>query len=321
MKLKQLRCVLTVVESDFNATAAASKLHISQPAVSKQIKLVEEYLGFPIFRRNNKNFVGLTELGEALLPDIENIMASVGNILSLSKRNAPPAAPELTIATTNTLANCRLAPLVPEFQQNFPQIPLNIVEGSNVQIMQMVQEREADWAWFSTANLSAYTAVLRGLYYLPASSWSAVLLLPREHPLAREALPGLEALAEQPLITYITSQREPSALASAMQRLGLSPRVVLTARNADLIKNYVRQGLGLGVIADMAYDPAVDGDLVMQPLAQWLPPYQTYLAWHQDLRLRRHHYALMERILPDGSREHIDAYLRASAAQEEGWVI
>ena len=148
MNLKQLQCVDIVVKSNFNVTAAAEKLHISQPGVSKHIKLLEESMGAPIFRRNNRNFDGLTELGEAMMQEIEHILSAVDNIRALAQRDFSNLA-QLSIATTTTLARYRLAQILPGMQALYPQIPLHIQEGTNAQILQMVQEHEADFGWFS----------------------------------------------------------------------------------------------------------------------------------------------------------------------------
>ncbi len=321
MKLKQLQCVLTVVQCDFNATAAAARLHISQPAVSKQIKMVEERLGFPIFRRNSKNLVSLTEMGKAILPHIESIMQSVANIRELSQNSTANLELELTVATTNTLATYGLSPLLPDFQRSYPHIPINLVEGSNAQILQMLQERETDFGWFSTGHLSAYANELKDMFYLPVRAWHAVLLLPPEHRLAGRKLTGLKDLANEGLITYVTSHKEPSTLAEAMAKEGCSPKIVLTARNTELIKGYVRQGLGLGIIADLAYDPANDRPLAIKKLDRWLPPFMSYLVWHRDMRLRNFHYDFINKINPQASRKAVDDHMRQSAAPDEGWAI
>ena len=146
---------------------------------------------------------------------------------------------------------------------------------------------------------------------------------PRDHELNNKPFEGLTSLAPYPLITYITSHKEPSALVRAMAGRGLAARVVLTARNAELIKNYVRQELGLGIIADMAYDPERDSDLAMYPLDRWMPLFNTYLVWHSDLRLRAYHYDFIDRIVPGATREAVEQYVRKqqSVSSEPGWAI
>ena len=324
MKLKQLECIAAVARSGYNVTAAAEKLHMSQPAVSKHIKLAEELLGLPIFRRNSKTFVGLTEVGEAIMPDIERIMASVENILNLSQHHNIAALAQLGIATTHTLSHYRLVQILPAMQHEYPKLPMNIIEGTNTQILQMVQERDADFGWFSASDLTPYSLQLRGIFMLPAESWTSVLVVPRDHELNTKPFEGLTSLAPYPLITYITSHKEPSALVRAMAGRGLAARVVLTARNAELIKNYVRQGLGLGIIADMAYDPERDSDLAMYPLDRWMPLFNTYLVWHSDLRLRAYHYDFIDRIVPGATRDAVEHYVRHQQSingGEQGWAI
>lgn len=322
MKLRQLQCVIAVAQNGFSVTAAAEKLHMSQPAVSKQIKLVEEELGLPVFRRSSKSFVGFTEVGEAIMPDIEKIMASVENILSMGKYHNPLALQQLTVATTNTLAHNRLVQILPAIQSEYAQLPMHIIEGTNMQNLQMVQEREADFAWFSATDLTPYNPLLRGLLLLPAESWSAIVVVPQDHPLTKQPFEGLAALEPYPLITYVTSHKEQSALVRAMAGRGLAAKVVLTARNADMIKNYVRRGLGVGIIADMAFDAEQDSDLITYPLERWMPPFNTYLVWHNEMRLRAYHYDLIGHIVPGATREAIEQHIQYLHTDEDpGWAI
>ncbi|MDO4435742.1 MAG: LysR substrate-binding domain-containing protein [Cardiobacteriaceae bacterium] len=321
MKLKQLQCVVAVVENGFNVTAAAEKLHISQPAVSKQIKMVEEALGLPVFRRNSKNLIGLTDIGEAIMPDIEKIMTAIANIQHLSTRSQSPTFTQLSIATTNTLASYRLSSVLPAFQQEHPQLPINVSEGTNRQILSMVQEREVDFGWFSASSLTTYTPNLRGLHLLSGEPWHALAIMPKDHPLTKN-FTSLSELAAHPLITYITSHKEPTSLSKAMNEQGLTPRITLTARNNDMIKNYVRQGLGVGIIADIAYNPETDHDLAMQPLDSWLPPYTTYLVWHHEMRLRNHHYAFISKLVKGANRASVEAYIKRLQIKESAdWAI
>lgn len=321
MKLKQLKCIIAIIENGFNVTTASEKLFISQPAVSKQIKMIEEELGVPIFRRNSKSLVGLTEIGEAIIPDIEKILACIENIQSLGKRHPTQINPELTIATTHTLANYRLVHKLPQFQKDFPQTPLNIVEATNPQILQMLHEREADFGWFTTNHLHSYLPNLRGLHYLNSETWKMVLIVPKNHQLAKETLKDLKTLAKYPLISYITAQKEPNNLVNLMNNEGLSPKLLLSARNADMIKSYVRQGLGLGLIADMAFHPETDKDLMALDLSRWLAPFVTYLAWNSEMRLRNPHYGLIGQIVTGINRDNLSAQLKRISQEQEDWVI
>ncbi|MDO5091783.1 MAG: LysR substrate-binding domain-containing protein [Cardiobacteriaceae bacterium] len=321
MNLKQLQCIDVVVKSNFNVTAAAERLHLSQPGVSKHIKLLEEAMGAPIFRRHNRNFEGLTELGEAVHLEIQHILAAVDNIRALAQRDFSDTL-QLTIATTATLARYRLVQIMPGMQSLYPQLPLHIQEGTNAQILQMVQEHEADFGWFSASDLTPYHHLLRRLVMLPAEDWHAVVIVPKNHSLAKRGKITPEDLAGQPLITYVTSHKGPSALSKAFANRGLAARIVMTARDADMIKNYVRHGMGIGIIADMAHDDTHDKDLVKYTLDGFLPVFTTYLVWVADKRLRNFHYSLIENIIPGANQQAVADYVRRMHQSEEpGWVI
>ncbi len=323
MKLKQLQCVMAVVHNGYSVTAAAESLHMSQPAVSKQIKLFEESLGMQVFKRNSRSFVGLTPLGDAVLPEIDRVLAGVDAIRELGIKSQTERFSQLNIATTNTLARYRLMESLPYMHKTYPNMPLNIIEGTNMQILEMVQNHEADFCWFSAMSLAPYHAVLRQMIYLPGPSWSSVLVVPKDHPLAQTPAQSLADIARFPLITYVTSHRGPSGLMEVMNSAGVAARVAVTARSADMIKGYVRQGLGVGVIADMAYDPVHDADLVKWPLNQWLADFQTYLAWHEEKRLRMAHFDFIERIIPAANKAAVQDHIRRVQIGEEagGWAI
>lgn len=321
MNLKQLQCVDFIVKSNFNVTAAAEKLHLSQPGVSKHIKLLEEAMGAPIFRRNNRNFDGLTELGEAMMQEIEHILSAVDNIRALAQRDFSNAA-QLSIATTSTLARHRLVQIMPGMQAQYPQVSLHSQEGTNTQILQMVQEHEVDFGWFSASDLTPYHHLLRRLVMLPAEDWTPVVIVPKNHAFAKRKKITPEDLAEQPLITYITSHKGQSTLAKAFTTRGLASRIVMTARDVDMIKSYVRHGMGVGIIADMAYDAERDKDLLMFTVDAFMPVFTTYLVWMADKRLRNYHYSLIENIIPGANQEAVSAYVRRMYLSEEpGWVI
>lgn len=321
MNFKQLQCVDVIVKSDFNVTAAAEKLHISQPGVSKHIKLLEESMGAPVFRRHNRTFYGLTELGEAMMGEIEHILSAVDNIRALAQRDFPDSA-QLSIATTPTLARYRLVQIMPAMQAQFPQVSLHIQEGSNAQILQMVQEHEADFGWFSASDLMPYQNLLRRLVMLPAENWSPVVIVPKKHALAKRKTLAPEDLSGVPLITYVTSHKGQSSLVQAFHKRGLTARVVMTARDSDMIKNYVRHGMGIGVIADMAYDDTKDSDLVRFTIDGFMPAFTTYLVWASDKRLRNFHYSLIESIIPGASQAAVADFVRRVHLNEEpGWAI
>lgn len=323
MKLKQFECVLAVVQQGYSVTAAAEKLFMSQPAVSKQIKLFEEALGRPVFRRQSKQFVGLTEVGEAVLPELEAVVQAVARVRALARDPHARQPHTLTLATTNTLATYRLARLLPALGERHPQLQLNIIEGSNAQNIRMVQEYEADYAWFSASDLAPYATALRGLLVLQTEAWSPLLVVPKHHSFNDQPFAHLNQLSAHPLITYVTSHKGPSGLAAAMAAQGAQAHVVLTARNADLIKNYVRQGLGLGVIADMAFDADQDSDLRAYSLTPWVAAFQTYLVWQGDRHLQSHDEHWIATLAPGTTRSQLRQRLAdyRRAQEDQTWTI
>lgn len=321
MKIKQFQCVLAVVENGFSVTAAAERLFLSQPAVSKQIKLFEEALGKPVFRRQSKQFIGLTELGEAILPELKRIMQGVDYLRSLAHNPHSNYAPTLSIATTNTLATYRLAPSLGKIREAHPQLQLNVIEGTNAQALQMVQEFEADYAWFSATDLAPYASAMRGLMTVTSQPWSPVLVVPRDHIFNQRKFDHIGLLSQYPLVTYVTSHKGLSGLAAAMAKYGRHANIVLTARNADLIKNYVRQGIGLGVIADMAYDAEQDKDLVRYDLAEWMPVFNTYLVWQAERHLRNHDYDFIATMTPGKDAREVRSLIARQRQEDSMWMI
>lgn len=323
MKLRQLQCAYAIVANGYSVTAAAQTLHMSQPAVSKQIKILEERLGSQIFKRSNKSFTGLTAFGDLLFPEIEKVLSGIDNIKKMAGYNQTDRFLQLHIATTSTLANYASANVISYMQRNFPQISLNIIEGTNAQILEALNNQEADFGWISALSLDNYQSYLRQLVYLPAMDWKPVLVIPQNHELAQNPPQSLKELAKYPLITYSSSFKGIPSVAQVMAKNNLAARIVLTARSPELIKSYVRSEMGLGVIADIAIDEERDKDLIFHRIEQFIGSYQTYLLWHETKRLRDIHYELIEQIVPDADKNSVQDYVRRVKLRNEpeGWAI
>ncbi|MBR1375951.1 MAG: LysR family transcriptional regulator [Cardiobacteriaceae bacterium] len=322
MKLRQLQCVFAVVANEYSVTAAAKALFMSQPAVSKQIKLFEDSLGNQIFKRNNKSFIGLTPFGDELLPEIEKVLAGVESIRRLAGKSQEEYFSQLHIATTNTLARYALISVMPYMQKTYPQIPLDIIEGTNVQILDALNTQEADFGWFSAQDLSPYQNQMQSLISLPAMSWNLILLVPKDHKFAEKPPESLAEIGEYPLLTYITSHKGQSGLVQAMLDAGVAPKIAVTARSPDMIKSYVRSSMGVGAIADISYDEELDADLVALPLP-WINSFHSYLIWHENKRLRAVHYDFIEQIVPGADKRAVQDYIRRVhlSKETEGWTI
>lgn len=323
MKLRQLQCVYAIVANGYSVTLAAASLHMSQPAVSKQIKILEEMLGSQIFKRSNKSFTGLTAFGDLLFPEIEKVLSGIDNIKKMAGYNQSERFSQLHIATTNTLANYASANVISYMQRTFPAISLNIIEGTNAQILEALNNQEADFGWISVLSLDNYQNALRQLIYLPAMDWKPVLVMPKKHELSKKPPKTLNEIAKYPLITYASSFKGVPSIAQVMAKNNLSARVVLTARSPELIKSYVRSEMGIGVIADIAIDEERDSDLIFQRIEHLVGSYQTYLLWHESKRLRDIHYELIEQIVPDAKKQAVQDHIRRVKLkyEPEGWAI
>lgn len=322
MKFRQLQCVYAVYEHGFSVTKAAQRLHTSQPAVSKQIKSLEDFLDMPIFERGHKRLTGLSDFGVQVLPLIEQVLKTSEAIVALSNQQQQQVASALRLATTNTLALYRLAPMMADLHEQYPQLPVDVVEGTNAQILQLLLQREVDFGWISALDLSPYTQYLPDLIHWQADSWSPIVLVPSNHALAQRAPKNLAQVCAFPLITYVTSHPGPSGLLQHIQAQGIQAKVVLTARSSSMIKDYVRQGMGVGIIADMAFDAKLDVGLSAIALDDWLPAFHTYLLWHRHKRLKPYHYFLIKRIIAHADDVAIKEKIRASSVAEAlSWSI
>ncbi|MGB0513849.1 MAG: LysR substrate-binding domain-containing protein [Wenzhouxiangellaceae bacterium] len=302
MKLQQLRFLLAVVENDLNITAAAEALYTSQPGVSKQLRLLEDELGLQLFVRNGKRIEALTDAGERVIQHASRIMQEAERIKSLADELRGDVSGALALATTQTQARYVLPDVIGKFRERFEHVDFHLHQGTTEQIGRMVSERQVDFA-----IVSGSSEPFPDLVTLPVYRWDRVLAVPLDHPLARSDLsPSLETLAEYPLVTYLFSDRPESSLMSAFAARGLNPRIAFTARDADVIKTYVRSGFGVGVLAGMAIEPGVDDDLRVLPAQGLFPRLTTWIGFPRDLLLKNYHRAFIQLLAPHFSDWMLD---------------
>ncbi len=256
MKLQQLRYLNEVVRHHLNLSQAAEALFTSQPGVSKQIRLLEEELGITIFVRHGKRLTGVTEPGQAVLRYATRVLQEVDNLRQASREFTEEGSGSLVIATTHTQARYALPPAVKRFIERYPKVRLALHQGSPQQICEQVLDSSADLA-IATESIDAYEQ----LVMLPCYAWNRCIITPPGHPLLGTSVLTLEALARYPIITYDFAFTGRSQINRAFALQGLVPNVVLTAIDADVIKTYVELGLGVGIVAQMAFDPARDTGL------------------------------------------------------------
>ncbi|NND66544.1 MAG: HTH-type transcriptional regulator CysB, partial [Halioglobus sp.] len=257
MKLQQLRYIWEVAHHDLNVSATAQSLYTSQPGISKQIRLLEDELGVEIFARSGKHLTHVTPAGEAILETAGEVLRKVEGIKQVAQEYSNEKKGTLSIATTHTQARYALPATISEFMRRYPDVSLHMHQGTPMQIAEMAADGTVDFA-IATEAMEHFS----DLVMMPCYRWNRCVLVPRNHPLARAGELTLEQVAEHPIVTYVFGFTGRSRLDEAFVEQGLVPRVVFTAADADVIKTYVRLGLGIGIIAGMAHDESIDDDLV-----------------------------------------------------------
>jgi LysR family cys regulon transcriptional activator len=274
--LHQLRYLAAIAQSGLNITAAAQKLHTSQPGVSKQIKLLEDELGFQIFVREGRNLTRITPAGQQVIDRALKILQEAQSIRDLSTELRDEGRGSLSLGTTHTQARYVLPDVIREFRGAYPQVRLNLHQGTSEQIAEMVAQDRIDCA-IATGSEHLFT----DLTIMPCYRWKRTVIVPRDHPLAGAGRLTLRALANHPLVTYTFSFTGPSSLHEAFAKSGLVPNVAITARDADVIKTYVRLGLGVGIVASMAIDAREDADLVALDASHLFSAHTTWIGFRR----------------------------------------
>lgn len=310
MKLHQLRYLAAVAQSGLNITAAAQKLHTSQPGVSKQIKLLEDELGFQIFVREGRNLTRITPVGQQVIERALRILQEAQSIRDLSAELRDEARGTLSIGTTHTQARYVLPAVIRDFRSRYPNVRLHLHQGTAEQIAEMVAQDRIDCA-IATGSEHLYG----DLTLLPCYHWHRTVIVPRGHPLAQGGRVTLRALAGYPLITYTFSFTGPSSLNDAFARAGLTPNVAITARDADVIQTYVRLGLGVGIVANMAVD-ARDPDLVPLESGHLFAAHTTWIGFRRGTLLRKYMYDFAQLLAPHLDRRLVDRAHRSASAAE-----
>ncbi|MBC3886334.1 CysB family HTH-type transcriptional regulator [Undibacterium griseum] len=307
MNLHQLRFVREAVRQNFNLTEAAKALFTSQPGVSKAIIELEEELGVDIFTRHGKRIRGLTEPGRAVLKSVELIMQEIDGLKRIGKEYAAQDSGSFTIATTHTQARYALPKVVQAFMQKYPKVRLSLLQGSPKQIAEMVMRDQADLV-IATESISGFD----GLISLPCYQWEHVLVVPPEHPLLKLKNVTLEEIAHYPLVTYDSAFAGRSKIDHAFQLRDLKPDILLEAIDADVIKTYVELGMGIGIIAGMAFDPERDKSLRAIPVGHLFGMNVSRVAIKQGAYLRSYIYTFIELLNPTLTRKMVDNVLQGN---------
>jgi LysR family cys regulon transcriptional activator len=305
MNLHQFRFVREAVRQKFNLTEAAKALYTSQPGVSKAIIELEDELGVEIFTRHGKRVRSLTEPGRIILASVEKILQEVESLKRVGKDYAAQDQGNLVIAATHTQARYALPNAIAEFKRRFPKVHLSILQGSPTQIAEMVLHDQADLG-IATEAVSSY----KELVSLPCFTWHHVAVVQADHPLVERKLLTLDDLAQYPLITYDHAFAGRSKIDQAFALRGLAPDIVLEAIDADVIKTYVELGLGVGIMADLAFNPERDRQLRALPVGHLFGSNMTRVALKQGAYLRSYVYTLVELLSPALNRKLIEQAMK-----------
>jgi LysR family cys regulon transcriptional activator len=301
MKLQQLRYLVAIVDNGLNITAASEALFTSQPGVSKQIRMLEDELKLQLFVRKGKSLEALTDAGQQVVERARRILAETENIKTLSSDMAGDEKGELVIATTPTQARYVLPDMLEAFQRRYPGVSLRLHQGTSEQIAEQVQGRQADFA-----IASGKSGLFEDLITLPMYSWERIIVVRKDHALARLANPSLADIVRYPIISYTYSFNEESSLGKVFSRAGVEPNVVFTAQDPDIIKTYVRKGMGIGILACMAFDEQLDKDLVAIPAADLFPSLTTWVGFRRDRFLNEYMYDFIAQMVPGADRATVD---------------
>jgi LysR family transcriptional regulator, cys regulon transcriptional activator len=293
MKLQQLRYLTEVVRRGLNVSEAAAALHTSQPGISKQIRALEDELGIQVFVRHGKRLVTVTEPGKAVVAIAERILSEAQNLRRAGEEFANDQLGTLTIAATHTQARYALPRGVADFMRRYPKVKLVIHQGNPTQICEQVLEGEADFC-VATEAIEQYPELIS----MPVYQWNRCVVVPARHPLLKVKPLTLEKLAEYPIVTYDFAFANRSLVEKAFENHGLHPNVVLTALDSDVIKTYVELGLGVGILAKMAFDPERDRTLRAIDAGHLFESSTTRLGIKRNAYLRRYAYEFIELFAP-----------------------
>ena len=302
MKLQQLRYIWEVAHHELNVSATAQSLYTSQPGISKQIRLLEDELGVEIFARSGKHLTHVTPAGEAILKTAGEILRKVESIKSVAQEFSNERKGSLSLATTHTQARYALPDTIRTFINRYPEVSLHMHQGTPMQISEMAADGTVEFA-IATEALELFS----DLIMMPCYRWNRCILVPKNHPLTQVSRLSLEDVAEYPIVTYVFGFTGRSKLDEAFIEQGLVPRVVFTAADADVIKTYVRLGLGIGIVAQMAYDPVADSDLVTLDASHLFSASITKIGCRRGTFLRGYMYDFIELFAPHLTRDVVEA--------------
>jgi len=311
MKLQQLRYIWEVSSHDLNVSTTAESLFTSQPGISKQVRMLEDELGVQIFHRSGKHLTEITPAGQAIIRIAGEILDKVENVRRIAEEFSDKERGTLSIATTHTQARYALPSVIQRFISRYPEVSLHMHQGTPVQISELASKGTVDFA-IATEALELF----ENLIMMPCYRWNRSVIVRHDHPLLKQKSLTLKALSEYPIVTYVFGFTGRSQLDQAFNAAGYTPRVVFTATDADVIKTYVKLGLGVGIVASMAYDPKLDNDLKALDASHLFAASTTKIGFRRGIYLRSYMYEFMELFAPHLTREVVEGAIKTRSNEE-----
>jgi LysR family transcriptional regulator, cys regulon transcriptional activator len=311
MKIQQLKYIWEVANHDLNVSATAVSLFTSQPGISKQIRMLEDELDVQIFQRNGKHLTEITPAGRAIIGMAGEILDKVEGVKRVADDFSNQRHGSLSIATTHTQARYVLPMVIQDFIKLYPDVSLDMHQGTPIQISELASKGIIDFA-IATEALELFD----NLVMMPCYRWNRSVIVTHDHPLANTTSLTLETLAEYPIVTYVFGFTGRSQLDQAFQKSGLSPNLVFTASDADVIKTYVKMNLGVGIVASMAYDPKIDTELVSIDASHLFEPSVTRIGFRRGTFLRGYMYEFIRLFAPHLTQEIIQQSMQTKTKQE-----
>ena len=293
MKLQQLRYIVEVLNNNLNVSATAENLYTSQPGISKQVRMLEDELGIQIFGRSGKHLTHVTSVGKEVIEIATGILSKIEAIKSVAREHTQPDEGKLRIATTHTQARYALPNVIQGFMKKYSKVSLQMSQGTPSQISDLASKGDVDFA-IATESLHLYN----DLVMLPCYHWNRSIIVKPDHPLAKKREITIPDIAQYYLVTYVFGFTGRSELDRAFDDAGVQPKIAFTATDADVIKTYVRLGVGVGVIATMAMDPRIDSDLVTIDASHLFRSSTTKIGFRRGSFLRGYMYDFIERFAP-----------------------
>lgn len=311
MTLTQLRYLVAIADADLNITLAAARVHATQPGLSKQLKQLEDELGFLLFVRKGRSLEMITPAGQEVILRARAVLAEASNIRTYAANQRRESQGQLTLTTTHTQARFVLPPAIAQIKRAYPQVSVHLQHAAESAALDLLSQGDADIAIISTAGSEPQTGIAVPLY-----RWRRLVLVPRGHVLDRQgSAPGMSELAAQSLISYESSTRPESSLQRAFAAVNLEPSIALTALDADLIKTYVRAGLGVGLLAEMAIS-ASDNDLRAWPAPKEISECIAWAVLPRDRVLRDYALELVHVLAPQVDRRDLRRVIDGNQAAD-----